>query len=130
MIHELAVHTTKKMEFVEITGMVQGLVLESRVQEGICCIYMPHTTAGITINEHADPDVISDIAAWLDKAVPANGRYKHAEGNSAAHIQASLLGSSQTVFIQEGRLLLGSWQGIFFAEFDGPRARRIKVRIY
>ncbi len=114
---------------VDITAQIEKLVHLSAVREGICRIYVPHTTAGLTINENADPTVRSDILHQLDRIVPWNGDYEHGEGNAAAHIKASLLGSSQSVFVSGGRLKLGTWQGIYLAEFDGPRTRQVWVKI-
>ena len=116
-------------ELIDITKKVEHIVLKSSHKQGVCYVFVPHTTAGITINENADPSVKSDILYGLGKIVPRDGDYRHAEGNSAAHIKASLMGFSLTVFIEEGRLLLGTWQGIYFAEFDGPRTREVWVRI-
>jgi secondary thiamine-phosphate synthase enzyme len=129
-MHEtLTVRTTRRTEFIDITAAVRNLAERRHVTTGRCTVYVPHTTAGVTINEHADPDVASDITAALETIVPDDGAYRHAEGNSPAHIRASLMGSSATVMIEEGKLLLGTWQGIFFAEFDGPRTREVWVRI-
>lgn len=129
MYRELSVKTRLREECVPITALVQGVVKEEGVRDGWCLVYVPHTTAGITIQENADPDVIEDFMAGLDRMVPQNAPYQHAEGNSPAHIKASLVGSSVTVFVEEGKLLLGTWQGIFFCEFDGPRHRRVWVKI-
>lgn len=129
MIKELSVKTNKQVEFVKITSQIQRILDESGVKEGVCSAYVPHTTAGITINEGADPYVVRDIIMELNKIVPFEDGYFHREGNSAAHIKASLIGSSETVLIQNGKLLLGTWQSIFFCEFDGPRSRRVLVRI-
>lgn len=130
MIKEFSVKTNQQVEFVKITSQVQRLVEESGVKEGVCQVYVPHTTAGVTINEGADPDVVRDMIMELNKIVPFEDGYRHGEGNSAAHIKASLMGSSATVFIQNGQLLLGAWQAIFFCEFDGPRTRRVQVSVY
>jgi len=120
-----SVSTSSRMEFVDITSQVQKEVARSGILEGICYIYNPHTTAGLTINEGADPAVQDDIVAVLGKIIPRDHPYKHMEGNSPAHIMASLMGSSVTVFIENGRLVLGTWQKVFFCEFDGPRARKV-----
>jgi secondary thiamine-phosphate synthase enzyme len=120
-----AVSTGSRMEFVDITSQVQKEVAQSGVRDGICYIYNPHTTAGLTINEGADPAVQDDIVAVLKKVIPHDYPYKHMEGNSPAHIMASLMGSSVTVFVENGRLVLGTWQKIFFCEFDGPRSRKV-----
>ena len=126
---QLQVSTSKKTEFVDITSEVEGVVMESGVQNGLCHIFVPHTTAGVTINENWDPSVRTDILSALDNLVPPSGRYRHAEGNAPAHIKASLMGSSQTVLVEGGRLVFGSWQGIFLTEFDGPRRRRVLIKV-
>jgi secondary thiamine-phosphate synthase enzyme len=120
-----SVATGSRMEFVDITGRIQKEISQAGIVEGVCYVYNPHTTAGVTINEGADPAVQHDIVAVLRKIVPQDHPYKHMEGNSPAHIMASLMGSSVTVFIENGRLVLGTWQKIFFCEFDGPRSRKI-----
>jgi secondary thiamine-phosphate synthase enzyme len=114
---------------VDITSLVQKEVAKAGVTEGVCTVYVPHTTAGITINEGADPDVCQDILAKLSEMVPAHARYRHTEGNADSHIKASLMGSSVSVIVENGRLVLGTWQKIFFCEFDGPRSRKVFVRI-
>jgi len=126
---EISLKSRSRNEFVNITQEVQNVVNKSGIKDGICHIFVPHTTAGVTINEAADPDVVEDIQRQLDKIAPADGNYRHAEGNSDAHIKASITGSSQAVFIENGRLRLGTWQGIFFCEFDGPRNRKVWVKI-
>ncbi len=113
----------------DITAEIRKVVGESGVASGVCHVYCPHTTAGITINEHADPAVVADIAAGLDRIVPQHENYRHTEGNSPAHIKASLIGASATIFIEGGTLVLGTWQGVFFGEFDGPRQRQVFVKI-
>jgi secondary thiamine-phosphate synthase enzyme len=123
------VTTSRRDELVDLTAEIQEVVLQSGVRSGLCTVFVPHTTAGVTINEHADGDVARDILASLERQVPWRDGYKHGEGNSAAHIKASLMGSSVTVLLEEGRLALGAWQGIFFAEFDGPRSRKVYVKI-
>ncbi len=123
------IQTTKPQQFINITNKVANEVKNSNVKDGIAVIYVPHTTAGVTINENADPDVVEDIISTLDKAYPVQGEYLHFEGNSHAHIKASLMGVSCTVMIQDGMLLLGTWQGIYFCEFDGPRNREFYVKI-
>jgi secondary thiamine-phosphate synthase enzyme len=123
------IRTTARVEMIDITDRVAELVSNGAVKDGICHIFIPHTTAAVTINENADPDVTRDILAALDRIVPLSDRYRHAEGNAAAHIKASLFGSSQTVFIENGRLVLGTWQSIFFCEFDGPRTRKAMVKL-
>ena len=129
MVQTLQVRTSSKTELIDITRSVQGAIQKSGAKEGICHIYVPHTTAGITINENADPSVLEDILMQLNKIVPSQDRYRHMEGNSPAHIKASLVGSSQVVFIEAGKLVLGTWQGIFFCEFDGPRSRQVYVKV-
>ncbi|MFA6499841.1 MAG: secondary thiamine-phosphate synthase enzyme YjbQ [Desulfurivibrionaceae bacterium] len=123
-----AVSTSKTMQFADITAPVQKAVTASGIQEGVCHVYNPHTTAGLTINEGADPAVQTDILTALQKIVPMI-QYQHLEGNSPAHVMALLVGSSITVFIDNGRLQLGTWQKIFFCEFDGPRSRKVLWRI-
>jgi secondary thiamine-phosphate synthase enzyme len=129
-MHHFNVSTRQRDHFVEITAEVQAIVTGARVREGVCVVYVPHTTAGITINENADPDVAHDVIAALDKAVPWESReYRHGEGNSAAHVKASMLGNSVQVLIADGKLQLGTWQGIFLCEFDGPRTRKVWVHV-
>jgi secondary thiamine-phosphate synthase enzyme len=113
---------------VDITGKVQQIVNASGVRSGVCTVFIPHTTAGITINENADPDVVSDIIKEVNKIVPFEDRYAHSEGNSAAHIKASMFGFSQQIIIEDGRLVLGTWQSIYFCEFDGPRNRKVYIK--
>lgn len=129
MIEKLTIPTHSQTELVDITPEVQRVVTQSEVKEGICYIFVPHTTAGIIINEGADPSVKRDILSQLNKVIPSQGDYQHMEGNSPAHIKASLVGSSQTVFIEGGKLALGTWQSIYFCEFDGPRHRQVRVKI-
>ena len=114
---------------IDITPLVQAAVKETKVKKGICIIFTPHTTAAITINEKADPDVARDIISALEKAFPQNADYRHAEGNSPAHIKSSLVGASELILIENGRLVLGTWQSIFFCEFDGPRSRKVFLSI-
>ena len=114
--------------FIDITGQVRKIVASGNVQNGLCQIFVPHTTAGVTINENADPDVVTDMLAALGKMVPELP-YRHSEGNSPAHVKSSLVGCSITVPISEGRLCLGTWQGIYFCEFDGPRTRKVWVNL-
>ena len=120
---------TQRENFYNVTQQVRRVVADSGVQNGICVVYCPHTTAGITINENADPDVVHDMLFGLDKAFPDREAFLHMEGNSAAHLKASFVGSSATVIIEDGKLVLGTWQGIYFCEFDGPRNRRFYVKI-
>lgn len=128
-VYTFGVKTGQRCAMINITKEVQTVVKESGVKEGICVVFIPHTTAGITINENADPDVVRDFLMETDKIVPLYDGYLHGEGNSAAHIKASMMGFSQTVIIEDGRLLLGTWQGIYFTEFDGPRSRKVNVKI-
>jgi secondary thiamine-phosphate synthase enzyme len=128
-MYRINIQTSNTVEFPEITNEVQHAVDTSGIKEGVCYIFVPHTTAAITVNEHADSSVIEDIAVALEKLVPRLGNYRHGEGNSPAHIKASLFGSSQVIFIEKGKLLLGTWQSIFFCEFDGPRSRSVLLRI-
>jgi secondary thiamine-phosphate synthase enzyme len=129
LTREIPVTTRKRNELVDITSTIRGLIDESGVSEGICHIFVPHTTAAVTINEKADPAVASDISNTLEKIVPADWGYRHAEGNSDSHVKSSLVGASEFVIITEGRPLLGTWQAVFFCEFDGPRSRQCVVRI-
>ena len=126
---KFSVSTSVRMEFVDITSQVQKEVAASGINDGVCYVYNPHTTAGLTVNEGADPAVQDDIVAVLKKVIPRDYPYKHMEGNSPAHIMASLMGSSVTVFVENGRLVLGTWQKIFFCEFDGPRSRKVICKI-
>ena len=123
------IETNSHTEFLEITSEVKEIVKNSKVKNGICFLYVTHTTASIFINENADPSVREDIENFLEKLVPEKGNYQHLEGNSASHIKSALLGSSLSIFVEDGNLLLGTWQGIFFAEFDGPRRREVWVKI-
>ena len=129
-MQSISIRTPGRTAMVDITAKVEEIVSKSGVKSGICMIFVPHTTAGITINENADPDVVSDILKEMNKIVPFNDNYAHLEGNSAAHIKASIFGFSQQLIIEEGRLALGTWQGIYFCEFDGPRNRQVYVKIY
>ena len=124
-----AVSTASAQEFVDITTQVQDAVSDSAVSDGVCFVYNPHTTAGLTINEGADPAVQSDLLGVFRQLIPSNFPYRHQEGNSPAHMMATLTGSSVTVFIAAGRLRLGTWQRIFFCEYDGPRSRRLQWKI-
>ncbi|MCD6540147.1 MAG: YjbQ family protein [Candidatus Omnitrophica bacterium] len=123
----IKVNTHQREEFIDITQEVESAVRESKIKEGVCFVFSPHTTAGITINENADPSVKKDILNHLKKLVPFSGDYSHSEGNADAHIKASLLGNSVTVLVEGGNLVLGTWQGIYFCEFDGPRRRKLYV---
>jgi secondary thiamine-phosphate synthase enzyme len=124
---EFKISTEREAQFINITGLVQRAVSESGIQDGIAVVFVPHTTAGVTINENADPDVVHDILLGLDRAFPKSPAYRHAEGNSHAHLKASAMGSSVTVIVEAGQLKLGTWQDIYFCEFDGPRQRRVYV---
>jgi len=126
---EISLQTHSRVEMIDITAAVQKIAGEEKIEEGVCLVYTPHTTAAITINENADPDVPRDILAALDRAVPFSANYLHAEGNSAAHVKSSLVGASELVIIENGRLVLGTWQSIFFCEFDGPRTRKVLISI-
>jgi secondary thiamine-phosphate synthase enzyme len=126
---ELAVRTERRTQLLDVTAGVSKMVQDSGVRSGVCYVYVPHTTAGVIINENADPDVAADIEAALARLVPKTSDYRHAEGNSDSHIKTALVGSSATIFISNGQLELGRWQGIFFCEFDGPRSRRLRVKI-
>ncbi|GAB1484558.1 secondary thiamine-phosphate synthase enzyme YjbQ [Treponema sp.] len=128
MLKEFMLSTLKE-GFTDVTSRVENIVAESSVQEGICLVYCPHTTAGITINENADPDVVHDMLLGLSRAFPERQEFLHREGNSAAHLKASTLGSSVSIIISGGRLVLGRWQGIWYGEFDGPRERHCLVKI-
>lgn len=128
MVYNFTLHTDRE-NFYNITSYVRQAVIESGVSDGIAVVYCPHTTAGITINENADPDVVTDFLYALDKTFPDRPQFRHAEGNSAAHLKSGCIGASETVIIEDNRLMLGTWQGIYFAEFDGPRTRRFFVKI-
>ncbi len=129
MIERLAIRTSSRQQMIDMTPDIERLVANSGVTTGFCFVFTPHTTAAITINENADPAVKSDILRKLEQVFPQRDEYRHAEGNSDAHIKSSLVGCSETVMIEGGRLLLGTWQGILFCEFDGPRRREVVVRI-
>jgi secondary thiamine-phosphate synthase enzyme len=129
MIQTFQVKTSAQTELIDITHSVQEAVKKTGTEDGICIIFIPHTTAAVTINENADPSVVQDILMELNKVIPFKGPYRHMEGNSSAHIKASLLGCSEMVIVESGKLVLGTWQGIFFCEFDGPRNREVRVRV-
>ncbi len=127
---EFSVSTSAHAEFVEITDQVQREVGKAGISDGICTVFVPHTTAGITIQENADPDVVTDMLYALERAVPwREAHYRHAEGNTAAHVKAAMLGSSVAVFVRAGKLQFGTWQGIYLCEFDGPRTRKVWVNV-
>ncbi|MDH3973004.1 MAG: secondary thiamine-phosphate synthase enzyme YjbQ [Deltaproteobacteria bacterium] len=129
MLITVNISTSKREEFVDITAQVKQAVSESGVSSGICTLFVSHTTAAITINEGADPSVKRDMLVYLNKLVPLRGDYRHMEGNSDAHIKTSLMGCSESVIIEKGKLLLGTWQAIYFCEFDGPRSRQFQIKI-
>lgn len=129
MIQTFLVETSTQTELIDVTHSVQEIVKKVGVEDGICIVFIPHTTAAITINENADPNVVQDILMELNKIVPFKDQYCHIEGNSPAHIKTSLVGCSETVLIESGKLVLGTWQGIFFCEFDGPRNRKVYVKV-
>ncbi len=126
---QMSIRTNSRFEMIDITRAVASVVREENVENGICYVFVPHTTAAVTINENADPDVPRDVIMELDKVIPLHDNYRHMEGNSAAHIKASLVGPSETVFVENGNLLLGTWQSLFFCEFDGPRTRKYMVKV-
>ncbi len=129
MLTTLQVKSSQRSEMIDVTGRVQDVVSRSGVTEGVCYLYVPHTTGAITINEGADPNVVVDILTTLDRLIPWRNNYRHMEGNAAAHIKTSLMGSSERVFVENGKLVLGTWQRIFFCEFDGPRTRKLHVKV-
>ena len=128
MLRDISVRTSKRNELVNITSQVEEIVSESKVKNGLCIVYCPHTTSGIIVNENADPDVVSDLLEALEKIVPKIN-FRHVEGNSDAHLKSTLVGCEKTFVVKNGALGLGTWQGIFYAEFDGPRDRRVLVKI-
>ncbi|MDD2389279.1 MAG: secondary thiamine-phosphate synthase enzyme YjbQ [Desulfobacterales bacterium] len=125
----LTVKSAHQTELIDITSDIQNLIQSSRIRDGICFLFTPHTTAAVTINENADPDVTSDMLMVLNQLVPWKAAYRHAEGNSPAHVKSTLVGASELIEIAENKLVLGTWQGIFFCEFDGPRTRKLHVRL-
>jgi secondary thiamine-phosphate synthase enzyme len=128
MVSTISISTRDRSEMLDITSKVEEELKRSGLKDGVCFLFVPHTTAGITINEAADPSVVADIQATLNRLVPWEGSYRHLEGNSAAHIKTSLIGNSVIVFVESGRLKLGTWQGVFFCEFDGPRSRKVYMK--
>ncbi|MDY6849880.1 MAG: secondary thiamine-phosphate synthase enzyme YjbQ [Thermodesulfobacteriota bacterium] len=124
----ISIQSRNQIELIDITTEVQEAIREAGIKNGWGMLFVPHTTAAVTINENADPDVVTDMIKALDKMVPLQGGYRHAEGNSAAHVKTSLVGSSEMLMIEEGRAVLGRWQGIYFCEFDGPRPRQVLFR--
>ena len=129
MISRFQVASRERSQFIDITSEVQEAVRAAGISQGLCTVFVPHTTAGVTINENADPSVVRDMLMELDKIVPFNDHYAHREGNSAAHIKASILGSTVQLIVDAGRVSLGTWQGIYFCEFDGPRRRSVQVHV-
>ena len=129
MLQTLTLRTSSRNEFLDLTREIQAAVMESGVREGLCHLFVPHTTAALTINENADPSVKSDILMVLNKIISDQEPYRHLEGNSPAHIKASLLGPQLTLMVSSGRLVLGTWQGIYLCEFDGPRSRRLHLKV-
>jgi secondary thiamine-phosphate synthase enzyme len=127
-MQSLSVRTQSHTQFLDITRAVQSSVSKEGVKNGIVTVFVPHTTAGITINENADPDVVSDLSDALERAVPWKAQYNHSEGNAAAHVKASMMGSSVQIIIEDGQLQLGTWQGIYLCEFDGPRSRNVWIQ--
>jgi secondary thiamine-phosphate synthase enzyme len=125
----LSVKTRERTELIDVTSEISQLVQKSGIDQGLCMVYVPHTTAGVTINESADPSVKSDMLMVLNQIVPWEANYRHLEGNSPAHVKSTMVGPSELIAIEKGRLVLGTWQGIFFCEFDGPRNRKLHVRI-
>jgi len=128
-MNTIEIRTRTREEFVDLTAELDRLAAASGISSGICVVAVPHTTAGVTVNENADPDVRADMAATLRRLVPDSLSYAHAEGNSPAHVKAALVGSSVTLIVEGGRLRLGTWQGVFFCEFDGPRTRKAWVQV-
>ena len=125
----LRVKTVRRTELVDVTDLVEEAVARAGVASGMCQVFVPHTTAGVIINEHFDPDVATDLEGVFDRLVPRTGPYRHAEGNSDSHAKAVLTRASQVIFVENGKLVLGQWQGVFFCEFDGPRERKLWVKV-
>ncbi len=128
-LHLLRVETRSRVEFKDVTGAVQKIVSESRLENGTCVVFVPHTSAAVLINENADPSLLRDLDAFLKQLAPRDRDYQHDDGNCDAHLKASILGTSKTVFFENGKLVLGRWQGIYFCEFDGPRHRELRVKV-
>lgn len=126
---KFTLRTQTKEQFIDITGHIREIIRGKRFHSGICTVFIPHTTAGVAINENADPDVVRDILYQLDKVIPQQNNYHHGEGNSAAHIKALICGPSLQLIVENGRLLLGTWQGVYFCEYDGPRTRSILIKL-
>lgn len=127
-MYEIEINTTEQVQFVDITQRIEDIVKKNEFENGICTVFVPHTTAAVTINENADPDVSTDMIKEINKIVPFSDKYRHFEGNSAAHIKSSMIGASETIIIENRKLKLGRWQGIYICEFDGPRKRKIWVK--
>ncbi|QVL30653.1 secondary thiamine-phosphate synthase enzyme YjbQ [Telmatocola sphagniphila] len=128
-MHTITLSTQTRFQFLEITSEIQRIVQEVRLVSGLVCVYTLHTTAAITINENADPDVVHDMKLWIQKTIPQlQTGFRHGEGNSDSHIMASLVGTSETIIVEKGQLVLGTWQGIYFCEFDGPRTRKVHIK--
>jgi secondary thiamine-phosphate synthase enzyme len=125
----LRVKTVRRTQLVDVTDLVEKAVAKAAVASGLCHVFVPHTTAGVIINEHFDPDVATDLEGVFERLVPRSGPYRHAEGNSDSHAKAVLTGASQVIFVEKGKLVLGQWQGVFFCEFDGPRERKLWVKV-
>jgi len=128
-MNQMTIKTGARFEMIDITERIRSLLKDKGFTDGFCFIFVPHTTAAVTINENADPDVPHDIITIMDRLVPLAGHYRHLEGNSAAHVKASLIGASEWLMVENSRLVLGTWQSVFFCEFDGPRTRKIIVRL-
>lgn len=129
ILKRISIRSSKRVEFIDLTRRIEEELKDAGVKKGFCVVYVPHTTAGITINENADPDVVRDIIARLDAIAPESSDYYHTEGNAPAHVKASIVGSSVYLIVEDGRPLLGRWQGVFFCEFDGPRNREVYIKI-
>ena len=129
MVRNISVKTNTRTEFIDITSNVQRVIDEAGIRSGVCCVYVSHTTAGVTINEGADPSVVNDILEILGRLAPHKDNYSHMEGNSDSHIKTAIIGTSQNIIIDKGKLQLGTWQSVFFCEFDGPRSRNVIVKI-
>ena len=130
MVEIIEIKTSKRMEFIDITERLNSFIRSSGIKDGICFIHVPHTTAAVTINENADPDVTNDIISKLTRLIPSSDNYAHIEGNSDAHIKSSLFGQTLNLMIEGGKLLLGIWQGVYFCEFDGPRTRKVYLKLH
>lgn len=125
----LDIRSRQSVEMIDVTAQVRDAIRQSGIRSGLALVFTPHTTAAVTINENADPDVVADLCMEINKIVPLDDHYRHAEGNSAAHLKSSLFGASETLIVEEGAPVLGTWQGIYFCEFDGPRSRRLHIKV-